>query len=73
MKFIITFDNVSGSIISEQALKAASYPCRLDTAPRSLGVGCVYVIRTEAPSPDEISAVLQNAGITWSKILEDKG
>lgn len=71
MKFIITFDDVSGSLRTEQALKHRPYPCILDAAPRSLGASCVYIIRTEGRTREEITAILENAEIRWVKIIEE--
>lgn len=71
MKFIITFDDVSGSLRTEQALKHRSYPCILDAAPRSLGAKCVYIIRTEAQSREELAAILENAEIRWANIIDE--
>jgi hypothetical protein len=71
VKFIITFNDVSGSLRTEQVLKHRSLPCVIDAAPRSLGATCVYIIRTEAQTREEIAAILQNAEIGWAKILED--
>ncbi|MDR0377611.1 MAG: DUF3343 domain-containing protein, partial [Spirochaetaceae bacterium] len=61
MKFIVTFNDVTGSLRTEQVLKHSPYPCVIDAAPRSLGASCIYIIRTEAPSSEEIAAVLKNA------------
>jgi hypothetical protein len=71
MKFIITFHDVSGSLRTEQALKQRTLPCVIDAAPRSLGTSCVYIIRTEAQTREEIADVLESAGIPWAKILQD--
>lgn len=71
MKLIITFGEVSGSLRTEQVLKHSPYPCVLDAAPRSLGSSCVYIIRTEAQTVEEIAAFLQNAGIAWTKIIRE--
>jgi hypothetical protein len=70
VKFIITFNDVSGSLRTEQALKHLSLPCAIDAAPRSLGATCVYIIRTEAQTREELADILRNAEITWAKILE---
>jgi hypothetical protein len=70
VKFIITFNDVSGSLRTEQTLKHLSRPCVIDTAPRSLGATCVYIIRTEAQTQEEIADILRNAEITWAKIIE---
>jgi hypothetical protein len=72
VKFIITFNDVSGSVRTEQVLKRLAYPCVIDIAPRRLGAGCVYIIRTEAQTQDEISKPLEEAGIDWAKIIEDE-
>jgi hypothetical protein len=71
VKFIITFDDVSGSLRTEQVLKHRPYPCILDAAPRSLGASCMYIIRTEAQTREEITAILKNAEIRWVKIIEE--
>jgi hypothetical protein len=70
VKFIITFNDVSGSLRTEQTLKHFSYPCAIDAAPRSLGTSCVYIIRTEAQTQEEIADILRNAEIGWAKIIE---
>jgi hypothetical protein len=70
VKFIITFNDVSGSLRTEQVLKHFSYPCAIDAAPRSLGATCVYIIRTEAQTQEEIADILRNAEIGWAKIIE---
>jgi hypothetical protein len=70
VKFIITFNDVSGSLRTEQALKHLSRPCVIDAAPRSLGATCVYIIRTEAQTRDELADILRNAEISWAKIIE---
>jgi hypothetical protein len=70
VKFIVTFDDVSGSILAERALKHLSYPCMIDTAPRSLGTSCVYIIRTESQTQQELEGVLNGAEISWAKIIE---
>lgn len=72
MKFIITFNDVSGSLRTEQVLKRIAYPCIIDAAPRSLGAGCVYIIRTEAQTREEIASILEDAEIDWAKIIEDE-
>jgi hypothetical protein len=72
MKFIITFNDVSGSLRTEQVLKRLSYPCIIDAAPRSLGTTCVYIIRTEAQTQEEVASILEDAEIGWAKILEDR-
>jgi hypothetical protein len=71
VKFIVTFNDVSGSLRTEQALKRRSCPCVIDAAPRSLGASCIYIIRTEAQTREELAGILENAGIAWAKILED--
>ena len=73
MKLIITFEDVSGSLRTEQVLKHSPYPCVIDAAPRSLGASCTYIIRTEARTTEEIAEFLQNAGIGWTKIIKDDG
>jgi hypothetical protein len=72
MKFIVTFHDVSGSLRAEQALKHRALPCRIDAAPRSLGATCVYIIRAEAQTREELAAILQDAEIDWAKILESR-
>jgi hypothetical protein len=72
VKFIITFQGVSGSLGAEQALKRAACPCAIDAAPRSLGASCVYIIRAQAPGPEELARILTEAHITWERILEDE-
>jgi hypothetical protein len=71
MKFIITFNDISGSLRTEQALKRRSQPCVIDAAPRSLGATCVYIIRTEAQTQKTLETTLADAGIEWANILED--
>jgi hypothetical protein len=72
VKFIVTFNDVSGSVRTEQVLKRLAYPCVIDTAPRALGTGCVYIIRTEAQSRDEIASILDDAEIDWAKIIGEE-
>jgi hypothetical protein len=72
VKFIITFNDVSGSVRTEQVLKRLAYPCVIDIAPRRLGAGCVYIIRTEAQNRDEIAAILDDAEIDWAKIINEE-
>jgi hypothetical protein len=71
VKLIITFENVSGSLRTEQALKHSPYPCVLDAAPRCLGASCTDSIRTEARTTEEIAALLENEGIVWTKRIRD--
>ncbi|MDR2659742.1 MAG: DUF3343 domain-containing protein [Spirochaetaceae bacterium] len=71
MKFIITFNDISGSLRTERVLKKLSYPCVLDAAPRGLGASCVYIIRTEAQKRDDVEAVLKNSQIIWDRIIEE--
>jgi hypothetical protein len=71
MKYIITFEEVSGSLRTEQVLKRLSYPCSIDAAPRNLSASCVYIIRTQAESPEEIEDILRDAKIHWTQVLVD--
>lgn len=72
MKFVITFDDISGSLRTEQVLRRLSYPCAIDAAPRGMGTNCVYIIRTEAETPEELAAVLRDAEIAWDGIIEQQ-
>ncbi|MDR2795615.1 MAG: DUF3343 domain-containing protein [Spirochaetaceae bacterium] len=72
MKFIITFNDVSGSLRTEQVLKRFAYPCVIDAAPRGLGAGCVYIIRTAAQTQEEIASILESAEIGWANIIADE-
>ncbi|MDR1250368.1 MAG: DUF3343 domain-containing protein [Treponema sp.] len=72
MKFIVTFDDVAGSLQTEQVLKRRGVSCVIDTAPRSLGASCGYIIRAEAQNREALAAVLGDAPIRWADILPEE-
>jgi hypothetical protein len=66
------FNDISGSVLTEQALKRRAYPCVVDIAPRALGAGCVYIVRTEAQTRDDLASILDEAEIGWTNIIQDE-
>ncbi|MDR2865228.1 MAG: DUF3343 domain-containing protein [Spirochaetaceae bacterium] len=69
MNMLLSFHEMRDSLNGEQILKKAGFPCILDTAPRSLGPCCVYVIRTESDEAGPLADMLESAGIDFFKIF----
>jgi hypothetical protein len=69
MSFLLTFSDIHSSLECHKAFRRAGIPCDIDNVPAQFGLSCDYAVRCEAPDSMVIDRIMQENGLTYSKII----
>jgi hypothetical protein len=67
--FLLTFPDIAAALTYQKALKEAGMACDIDPVPPSLGLGCGYALRCEAPDAFSLLEFQSTRGIKASRII----